>query len=76
LGFNDKALEGFLKSSTWTEHETYSLGNGLLQIALLFEEKSNFKESRRYFIKALTLKSYAFHEGVHQKARAGLERIP
>jgi hypothetical protein len=76
LGFKDKALAGFLKSSTWEEHETYSLGNSLLQIALLYEEKSNFKESRRYFLKALSLKSYAFHEGVHQKARAGLERMP
>ena len=76
LGFKDKALENFLKASSWPEPETYSLGNSLLQIAMLYEENGNPKESRRYFLKALSLKSYAFHEGVHQKARAGLERLP
>jgi tetratricopeptide (TPR) repeat protein len=76
LGFKDKALESFLKASSWPEPETYSLGNSLLQIAMLYEENGNPKESRRYFLRALSLKSYAFHEGVHQKARAGLERLP
>lgn len=76
LGFKDKALDSFLQAVSWSQPETYSLGNSLLQIALLYEEKANTRESRRYFIKALALKSYAFHEGVHQKARAGLERLP
>lgn len=76
LGFKDKALESFMKATQWSETESYSLGNSLLQVGLLYEERDDLKESRRYFIKALGLKSYAFHEGVHQKARAGLERLP
>ncbi len=76
LGFKDKALESFEKAVTWSDYESYSLGNSLLQLGLLKEEKGELKASRQFFLRALSLKSYAFHEGVHQKARAGLERLP
>lgn len=76
LGFKDKARESFLKAVSWSDYESYSLGNSLLQLGLLFEEKGDAKASKRYFLQTLSVKSYAFHEGVHQKARAGLERLP
>ena len=76
LGFKDKARESFLKAVSWSDYESYSLGNSFLQLGLLFEEIGDTKASRRYFNQALGLKSYAFHEGVHQKARVGLDRLP
>jgi len=76
LGFKDKALESFLKAVSWSDYESYALGNSLLQLGFLFEEKGDIKASRRYFLQTLGLKSYAFHEGVQQKARVGLERLP
>jgi len=76
LGFADQALEAFLKVQEYPASATYAWGNSILQIAQLYEEKGRFKQSRAYFKKALKYQNYAFHEGVHQKARAGLERIP
>lgn len=76
LGFKEKALQAFLKVQALPASATYAWGNSILQCAQIYEEKGNYNLSRNFYKKALKYKDYAFHEGVHQKARAGLERIP
>jgi tetratricopeptide (TPR) repeat protein len=76
LGLIDQAIPSFMKSLEYKELETYSLASSTLQLALMFESKGNLAQSRKYFKAALALESYPFHEGVQQKAKAGLERLP
>lgn len=76
LGLIDQAIPVFMEALNYPEVVTFSLANSTLQLALLFEEKGNIRKSESYFNAALKLKSYPFHEGVQQKAKAGLQRLP
>ncbi|WP_421752733.1 tetratricopeptide repeat protein [Croceimicrobium sp.] len=76
LGLIDQAIPAFLKAMEYKEPVSFSLANSILQVAILFEHKGNWSQSKRYFKEALALEGYPFHEGVQQKAKAGLERLP
>lgn len=54
---------------------TYALGNSALQLALLYESKKQYEQASVYFKKTLEISGYPFYEGVHQKAKTGLDRI-
>lgn len=76
LNFKGKAEQEFLAAVAFEEELTYALGNSYLQLGYLYEAKGAFKSSRVYLKKAESLSGYAFHEGVQQKAKAVLARLP
>ena len=46
-----------------------------LQIGLIYEKQNDFNQAEIYFKKCLSMKDFDYERGIHQKARAGLERI-
>lgn len=46
-----------------------------LQIALLYEKQNNFRDAKFYFNRCLLMSDFDYERGIHQKARAGLERL-
>lgn len=76
LGLSDEAIKSFNESIKYQLPVSFSLANSTLQLALLFEEKGNWSKSRELFKAALVLEDYPFHEGIQQKAKAGLARLP
>jgi tetratricopeptide (TPR) repeat protein len=76
LGLVDQAILSFMQALNYQEVMSFSLANSTLQLAILFEGKGNIQKSRQYYQAALKLKDYPFHEGVQQKAKAGLGRLP
>ncbi len=57
------------------EESTFPQANASLQLASVLEENGNLKEARVYYEKTLTFKGFPFYEGLHQKAKTGLNRI-
>ncbi len=76
LGLIDQAVLMYRKAVAIKEPVTFSLANSTLQLANIFEQKGNWTRSRKHFEAALALEKYPFHEGIQQKAKAGLERLP
>ncbi len=54
---------------------TYIACNAALQLGQIFEEWSNFKEAKLYYNRCLGMKSDQYQSSLHQKAKAGLNRI-
>ena len=46
-----------------------------LQIGLLYEKKSDFDNANRYFKICLSFSDFDYERGIHQQARAALDRI-
>ena len=46
-----------------------------LQIALIYEQADDFKNAEIFFKKCLSMSGFDYERGIHQKAKAGLERI-
>ena len=46
-----------------------------LQIGLIYERKKNFKDAGTYFKKCIKMSGFDYERGIHQKAKAGLDRI-
>lgn len=76
MGLIDQAIAMFNEALKYPEVVSFSLANSTLQLGILFEEKGNVSRSRFYYQSVMKLKGYPFHEGVQQKAKAGLERLP
>ena len=69
IAYFKKALNIPLKEST------FALGNTALQLATVLEKRGEKEEARKYYEQTLTYKGFPFYEGLHQKAKAGLNRI-
>ncbi len=76
LKFYKKAEVEFLKVISFQDNVTYALGNSYLQLGYIYEQAGAYGSSRKYLKKAESLSGYAFHEGVQQKAKAVLARLP
>ena len=55
--------------------DTYALGNSALQAGLIAENRGDLQGAKSYYKQALNYDQYPFYEGIHQKAKAGLNRI-
>ncbi|MEC9209299.1 MAG: hypothetical protein VX762_02610 [Bacteroidota bacterium] len=64
-----KALEKGENSSS------YYAPMSALQIGLLYEKKNDSKQGTFYFNKCLSMSGFDYERGIHQKAKAGLDRI-
>ena len=54
----------------------YYVANASLQLGILYEEiLKDYKEARLFYNKALNYTDFPFEDGIHQKAKTGLERI-
>ena len=54
---------------------TFASGNSALQLGTVYENTGDKEQARVYFQKCLKIKGYPFYQGVHQKAKAGLDRL-
>lgn len=57
------------------DQSTFAQANSALQLAVVLEKKGYKEEARKYYEQTLTYKDFPFYEGLHQKAKAGLDRI-
>lgn len=46
-----------------------------LQIAIEYEKNGESKKAKSYYNKCLSMKNFDYQRGIHQKAKAGLERV-
>ena len=67
--FFEKAITTGLNS------RTYYAPMSTLQIAIEYERMGENKKARSYYNKCLNMKGFNYERGIHQKAKAGLERI-
>ena len=65
-----KALEKGQNSSS------YYAPMSALQIGLIYEKENNFKQAKYYFNQCLSISGFDYERGIHQKAKAGLARVP
>ena len=57
------------------ETSTYFAPMSALQIGLIYEKQNDTKLAAIYFEKCLTLSNFDYERGIHQKAKAGIERV-
>ena len=57
------------------ETSTYFAPMSALQIGLIYEKQNDTKQAAIYFEKCLTLSNFDYERGIHQKAKAGIERL-
>ena len=67
--FFEKAITTGLNS------HTYYVPMSTLQIAIEYERMGENKKARSYYNKCLNMKGFNYERGIHQKAKAGLNRI-
>jgi len=58
-----------------TKDENYYAPMSALQIALIYEQADDLKNAEIFFKKCLAMTGFDYERGIHQKAKAGLERI-
>lgn len=76
LADKDKALGSFEQAlGIAGVDDCYALGNSALQMGLIYEEMRKTEQARNYYRKALRYDQYPFYEGIHQKAKAGIDRL-
>ena len=46
-----------------------------LQIGLIYEKENDFQQAELYFKECLAMSGFDYERGIHQKAKAGIERI-
>ena len=54
---------------------SYYVPMSALQIGFIYEKKNDFQYARNYFNRCLSMSGFDYEKGIHQKARAGLERL-
>tara|TARA_R110002096_G_scaffold436050_1_gene666114 strand:+ start:53643 stop:55118 length:1476 start_codon:yes stop_codon:yes gene_type:complete len=54
---------------------SFAQGNSALQLARVYEEQGNKDLAKTYYEKTLSIQGFPFYEGLHQQAKAGLDRL-
>lgn len=57
------------------EPSTFALGNSALQLGKIYEVLGDKETAKKYFKLTLEFADFPFYEGVHQQAKAGLDRL-
>lgn len=58
-----------------TEEESFAKGNSALQLGYTYELLGKKDLAKKYYEKTLSLQGFPFYEGLHQQAKAGLDRL-
>ncbi|MCX8148251.1 tetratricopeptide repeat protein [Thermaurantimonas aggregans] len=69
------AIDAFEKAVEANSASSFSRANAALQAALLYEKIGQRDKAKINFQKCLAMRNFPYQEGLHQKAKAGLERI-
>ena len=77
LGFaNLDVISAYQRSVELSEGSTNYYGPmSILQIGLIYEEVNDLKNAKESFYECLSMSNFDYERGIHQKAKAGLERI-
>ncbi len=75
LGNPVEAIQYYDKVITLNDKDTYQRCNAALQIGLILEGQARYTEALRYLNKCLSIPSETYRTSLHQKARAGIERV-
>ena len=77
LGYkNNEVIENYKKSCSLYKGSTSYYGPmSALQIGLIYEKENKVKQAISYFEKCLSFKGFDYERGIHQKAKAGLDRL-
>ena len=54
---------------------SYYVPMSALQIAIEYEKRGKKQKAKYYYNKCLSMKDFDYQRGIHQKAKAGLNRI-
>ena len=69
ISYFSKSLELGAKSTS------YFSSMSALQIAIEYEKNGEYKDAESFYKKCLSMKGFDYQRGIHQKAKAGLDRI-
>ena len=77
LDYDDKMLiKNFKESYELGQNTTnYYAPMSALQIGLIYEKQNRFEQAEIYFEKCLAISNFDYERGIHQKAKAGVNRI-
>jgi len=76
LGKIDQAIRYYQKTVDQGRKESYFYAcNSALQIAILSEERNNIIKAKEYYNLCLKIKPDEYRNGLHAKAKAGLNRL-
>ncbi len=76
LKLDAEAKIEFEKAVSFDQMSTYAYGNSILQLGLLAEARGAYGSAENYLKQAAKLSGYPFFEGVQQKAKTALSRLP
>ncbi|MFN4298433.1 MAG: tetratricopeptide repeat protein [Thermaurantimonas sp.] len=69
------AIDAFEKAVEANSATSFNRANAALQAALLYEKIGRRDKAKMNFQKCLAMKNFPYQEGLHQKAKAGLDRV-
>ena len=73
---NEIIIENYNRVLTLNDRDiNYYAPMSALQIALIYEQADDLKNAEIFFKKCLSMSGFDYERGIHQKAKAGLERI-
>jgi tetratricopeptide (TPR) repeat protein len=76
LGNEAEAIDFYTKTITRGKTETYYFAcNAALQLGIFYENQKKYAEARTNFNLCLSLSPSEYKDGLHQKAKAGLNRL-
>lgn len=58
-----------------SEMPQYFAANAALQLGLIFEEKRDFENARKYFRESMRMPDHPYKQSIDQRAKAGLKRV-
>lgn len=75
LGNPIEAIQYYDQVITLNNDDSYQRCNAALQIGLILERHGRYTEALRYLNKCLAIPSETYRTSLHQKAKAGIERV-
>lgn len=74
-GMLHQAIENFEKAIAQHHQPAFNRANSALQVALIYEKLGMVSKAKYFYSRCLEMKNFPYQEGIHQKAKAGLERL-
>ncbi len=75
MGKSEVAIDFYKKTLSTEYSKGHMKANAALQLGNIFEAKKNYQAAIFYYKKCLSFKGFEYAMGIHQKAKAGLNRI-